>query len=706
MSQIDMHLMAPPWTDRLERLRPARTPADTSAEIGDLWRILGARRAWLIGTALLLGGIALAYGLLAPSVYSATAQILIDPRDKQIVTNDVNPIAMAPDGGVIQVESQARVIESDSVLTRAAITANLLADPDFGGTEAGLLRRIMAAIPGLGGMSAAQDGGSPEARAVRAMRRKLAVKRADKVFVVDVVFTANDPDKAARIANAIAEAYLQDQSAARAEAANRASAALRAKLDDLRQQVNQAENRVETFKAANGLISSGGRLVGEQQLTESNNRIVAARARTAEARTRLQQIKDARGTAFGPDATPEAIQSSVVERLRSQFAELASKEADLRTQLGARHPFIEAVRTQKQEVRRLIESELNRIAKSAETEYQRALANETALTAALESLKRDSVVTSEAGVRLRELEREVDTSRAVYGNFLTRAREIKEQAGIDATNARIISQARPPLDRSWPLVVPLIVGGLISGLGLGAGIAFVREYLEPTILSRRQMERVGQAPVLAGLPILGPKTERSACVAAALALDRLGGLHGESRVPQLGLCVFVTAGAKDAGDRRSTVRLLAAVAVTRGERVLIVEADLEAVAPGGHRGAGLTEVLTGAPPLGKAIVHDPSSGARLLHLGDPTRLSRASLDRTNIERVLHGARTEFDLVLIDGGSLATNLRMNPLAAASDRLLVVAHGGTTRQRDLLDVLDVAEMLGRPPSGAILVGAPAA
>lgn len=706
MSQIDTHLVAPPWTARSENLRPARTPADTSAEIGDLWRILSARRAWLIGTAVLLGGIALAYGMLAPSIYSSTAQILIDPRDKQIVTNDVNPIAMAPDGGVIQVESQAKVIESDSVLTRAALAAGLLDDPDYGGTETGFLRRVLGAFPGFGGTSGAKDRPGAEARAVRAIRRKLAVKRADKVFVVDVVFTAGDPDKAARIANAIAEAYLQDQSAARAEAANRASAALRAKLDDLRQQVNQAENRVETFKAANGLISSGGRLVGEQQLTESNNRIVAARARTAEARTRMQQIKDARGTAFGPDATPEAIQSSVVERLRSQYAELASKEADLRTQLGARHPYIEAVRTQKQEVHRLIETELNRIAKSAETESQRAAANEAALTSALEGLKRDSLVTSEAGVRLRELEREVDTSRAVYGNFLTRAREIKEQAGIDATNARIISQARPPQDRSWPLVVPLIVGGLISGLGLGAGIAFVREYLEPTVLSRRQIERVGQAPVLAGMPVFGPKTERAACVAAALALDRLGGLHGEIRMPQIGLGVFVTAGAKDAGDRRSTVRLLAAVAVTRGERVLIVEADPAATGPGGHRGAGLAEVLTGATLLGTAIVHDPSSGARLLAMGDPTRLSRACLDRTHVERFLHRARADFDLVLIDGGALATNLRMNPIAAAADRLLVVAHQGTTRLRDLLDVLDVAEMLGRPPSGAILVGMSAA
>ncbi|NEU10830.1 polysaccharide biosynthesis tyrosine autokinase [Methylobacterium sp. BTF04] len=703
MAQIDRHIAAADWIDRGERGRPARAQTDTSAEIGDLWRILHARRAWVIGTAAFLGAIALAYGMLAPPLYAATAQILIDPRDKQIVTNDVNPIAMAPDGGVIQVESQARVIESDSVLTRAAIAAGLLTDPDFGGTSTGLLSWTLRTLQGTGEGTPAAEETKAEARAVRALRRKLAVKRADKVFVVDVVVTAGDPDKAARIVNAIATAYLQDQSAARAAAATRASGELRARLDDLRRQVNVAENKVEHFKAENGLISASGRLISEQQLAESNNRIVAARARTAEARTRLQQIKDARGTAFGPDATPEAIQSAVIERLRAQFAELASKEADLRTQLGARHPYMEAVRAQMQDVRRLIDAELNRISKSAETDYQRAAANEKALTASLDDLKQGTIVSGEASVRLRELEREVDSSRAIYGNFLNRAREIQEQAGIDTTNARVIGWARPPQDRSWPLRILLLVGGVVSGLGLGAGIAFVREYLDPTILSRGQLERISSASVLAGMPVFGPRTERAACVAAALALDRVAGMRGQTRTTDQGLCVFVTSGVADADERRSITRLLAAVAVTRGERVLIVEADLETGAATNRRDDGFAQVLIDAKPLQDATTRDPSSGAHHLALGDATRLSRDALDRTNIENFLTEARSAFDLVLIEGGALALNLRMTALALAADRLLVVARNGATRQRDVLDLLDVSEMMGRRISGSVLVGA---
>lgn len=701
MAQIDRHIAAE-WIDPGERLRSARAQPDTSAEIGDLWRILRARRAWIIGTAALLTAIAVAYAMLSPPLYTATAQILIDPRDKQIISNDVNPVAMAPDGGVIQVESQARVIESDSVLTRAVIAAGLLTDPEFGAPGNGFLARIQRVFDGGGTPGDAADATKAEARAVRALRRKLAVKRADKVFVVDVVVTASDPDKAARIVNAIATAYLQDQSNARADAATRASAELGARLEDLRQQVNRAEYKVERFKAEKGLISASGRLISEQQLAESNNRIVGARARTAEARTRLQQIKEARGTAFGADATPEAIQSPVIERLRAQYAELVSKEADLRTQLGDRHPNIEAVRTQLQGVRRLIEAELNRLSKSAETDFQRAEANEKALASGLDTLKRGSIVTGEASVRLRELEREADSSRAVYANFLNRSREIKEQVGIDTTNARVIGWARPPQDRSWPLRIPLIVGGLISGLGLGAGLAFVREYLHPTVLSRRQVERVLNAPVLAGLPVFGPRTERSACLGAARILDRMASLGGQTRRRDQGVAVFVTSGSADAKDRRTITRLLAAVAVTRGERVLVIDADLEAGVPLRDQ-AGFVEVLNGETSVTFAAIRDPQSGAMTVPVGDAMRLTREALDRANIERVLAEARGAFELVLIEGGALAANLRVSELALTADRMLVVVREGTTRQRELLDLVEASETFGRRISGAVLVGA---
>ncbi|TXM85481.1 lipopolysaccharide biosynthesis protein, partial [Methylobacterium sp. WL122] len=190
----------------------------------------------------------------------------------------------------------------------------------------------------------------------------------------------------------------------------------------------------------------------------------------------LQGVKDARGRPFAAGATPEAIQSSVIDRLRGQYAELASKEADLRTNLGERHPFIAATRAQMQDVKQLIDSELGRIAQAAEAEYQRAQANERTLTADLEKLQKQSAVSAQSSIRLRELERDVEASRSVYNNFLVRSRELKEQTGIDTTNARVITWARPPADSSWPPRLFLVLAASLAGLGLGTGFALVREY--------------------------------------------------------------------------------------------------------------------------------------------------------------------------------------------------------------------------------------
>ncbi|MGU3537899.1 GumC family protein [Methylobacterium sp. A54F] len=699
MVRIDRDIAVASWVEPVQAEPYAPARPDTAAEVGDLWRILVRRRWLVLATALALGAVALAYAVLTPSLYTATAQILIDPRDRQVVTNDVNPGALAPDGGVAQVESQVRVIESDAVLSRAATEAGLDADPEFGGPSNGLLARLTAPLRGL--FAAEAPAGDPRTKALASLRRKLAVKRADKVFVIDVIVTTTDPDKSARIVNAIAKSYLADQTDARATAAERASGELRARLDDLRAAVNKADTRLEDFKAQNGLITSSGRLVNEQQLTDSNTRLVNARTRTAEAKARLQGIRDARGRVVGSGATPEAVQSAVIERLRAQYAELASKEADLRTNLGERHPFIAATRAQMADVRRLIDVELGRIGQAAETEYQRALANERSLAGELERLQKNSALTAQSSVRLRELERDVEASRTVYNNFLVRSREIKEQAGIDTTNARVITWARPPQERSWPPRIFLIVAALLSGAGLGTGFALVREYAEPTVLSQRQLERISNAPVVATLP-RARRAEGPSATAAGSALDHLFGTHQAAEHGR-SLSILVTSGEADASDRRAAIDLLASVAVARGDRVLIIDADLREERAGA---GGLLDVLRGEQSLNAVARHDTATGARRIGLGDTHRPVQDALLRTNVERFLAAVKGRFELVILDGGVLSENLRIGPVAAAADKLLLIVRNGTTRQRDLLEIVDTSEAIGRPVSASLLFDAKSA
>ncbi len=119
---------------------------DSSVELGELKGILVHRRGLILGTAVLLAVLALVYGLVTPPLYSATAEILIDPRDRQIVSNAINPSTLSPDGGITQVESQVAVVQSNSVLLRAIETANLTADPHF--NRVSFLSRLKARLMG------------------------------------------------------------------------------------------------------------------------------------------------------------------------------------------------------------------------------------------------------------------------------------------------------------------------------------------------------------------------------------------------------------------------------------------------------------------------------------------------------------------------------------------------------------------------------
>lgn len=670
---------------------------DRTAEIGDLWRILWRRRRWILWTPLLLAAAALGYGLTTPALYTATSQILIDPRDRQVMTNDINPGSVAPDGGITQVESQVRLIESTSVLMRAIAATRLTEDAEFAGRGGA----VADAIAKLTGKAApVETQADRDERTLRALKKRLAIKRADKVFVIDVIVTAGSAEKAAGLANAIAGAYLADLADARVQASRRASDELMSRLDEQRERVRQAENRAEAYRAENDLVRSNGRLVTEQQLSEINLQLSTAQSKAAELKARVDQIDQIRKGAAGTDATAEALQSAVISRLRQQFAELSERQADLSSQLGSRHPSIVSITAQMQEVRGLIAAELGRLARSARADYERAQANQTALTASLKRLQTETNTTSQASIRLRELEREVESSRAVYTAFLTRARELREQAGIDSTNARIISTANPPQEKSWPLPGVFALGALAAGLGLGLGLAVVREYLSPTVLSRNQMQTLAAAPVLGIIPVAasagrvrpagaaGPDVH-----AASLLLGRMLALR--SRGGETLSSVFVTSSRGDDLARRRTASLLASVAEARGLRVLYIETDQRE----GGASPGFLDVMRGERSLNTVIRAQPSSGIRVLGFGRQKRGEVADLDAR--DRFLDEVGRRFDLVVVEGGALVENIQATPLMVLADAVLLVADAGFTTQRDLLDATEAAILNGRPVSAAVLV-----
>lgn len=445
--------------------------------IDDGWDFVRRNKRYLFGGLLAALLAAAAVEVAITPHYRATVQILIGPTDLKLVEKSVLPVAQTPDANVMQVETETRVLISDRVLRRVVRREHLTDDPEFQRRTwrldgfADALRSFLRT-----GEAKLAD---PEIDAIRQLQRNISAKRTERTYVVDLAVESDDPEKSARIANAIGTAYLDEQADARAEAARRATDSLSSRLSEQRERVTQAEEQVERYKAEHNIVNASGRLVDEQQLTELNNQLIMARARATEAKAKYEQVLKLRRGNLDEGAIPEAVQSSTLGLLRDQYGTIARQEANLAAELGPRHPRVVEARAQLAKAQQQIGNEIARIAEASRIDYERAVANETTLATNLATLKQRAMDTGLAFVKLRELEREAEASRAVYESFLVRTREIREQERLDTANVRVLADAQPPQGRSWPprrlvLLPALLILGLLGGIGLAYLVELLR----------------------------------------------------------------------------------------------------------------------------------------------------------------------------------------------------------------------------------------
>ena len=408
-----------------------------------------------------IGGVALSIAagqVLTPS-YRASAQIFIDPQNLQVLERDLAPTTASGDAGVVLIESQARVMASDSVLRATAQQLGLASDPEFVGSGNGL--KLW-----LDGLSASDAPRDPLAKATVALSKAVHVVRLDRTYVVDIYAESESATKAAAIANAVVRNYLALRESQRAEQAGRASSALEGRLAQLLSELEMAEDAVEAFKTDNGIVETGGQSLLEGEVGQANAAAVAA------AGIQLQQMQALLADPTRLAASPEAMGSPDMTRLRGEVQAAAADRSVLGASFGARHPRVLAAEERLMGAQAAITAEGARLLAAAELTLQRAQDSAAALDNQLANKTTALQTTDAKRVRLRQLQREADASRAVYEDALLRSRETAEQARLDTLNAQVVSEASPPADRSFPpkitALVPLgALGGIAAGIGLG-----------------------------------------------------------------------------------------------------------------------------------------------------------------------------------------------------------------------------------------------
>ena len=499
--------------DRAKPVDTAQPKRLAGFELFELSRLLWRRKLMIVAAALVCACAAVIVGKSLSPKFTATAELYVDPRELQLVDRELTPRAQDVSGLSMVVESQARLITSNSVLLQVIQDIKLDTDPEFGGNAASLLGSLLGRF-GL----APRDAGQvklDQTAALEALNRHITIRKTERSFVVDIDVWSREPAKAAMLANAIASAYLAESRISQATAARRATGELSGRLKELRARLRNAEEALATYKAQNNFVGTQDTLLSDQQLSASNQRLAAAHAMTLDAQAKYDQIEAGRRAASDPGAIPEALQSPTIANLRAQYAEARKHYAELTAELGPRHPALRQMQQQVEDLRRVVNEEVDRFAQSAKNDLARARDYETSLNRALEAQKRQSMQLSQASVRLRELEREIDASRDVYQSFLKRSRETEEQESLNTSAARVIGEATVPQRRTFPPAMSLLAMlGLVFGALTAAGWAVAVDRLSPETIRPEPADTAARPPARAPKPVPETSSRPPAPIAA------------------------------------------------------------------------------------------------------------------------------------------------------------------------------------------------
>ena len=614
--------------------------------------------------------VTLVYTLQLTPLYTATAKILIDTRQSNVVNVEAVLSGLPTDSSTV--DSQVEIIKSQALAFRVIATLDLMADPEFNGAlrEPSWIATLNPlTLLGSSFSGAERDveemGQAQKVAVMQSFLGRLTVRRTARTHVISVDFTSEVPRKAERIANAIADAYLLDQLEAKYDAAQRATAWLDERLQDLREQVRSSEQTAELYRAAHGLIDADGSTLTEQQLREINSQLLLANAELDGSRAKLQRVQELVNRGRGIDSISEVLSSDVIRDLRREQSSLIRREAQLRARYGERHPSIIEITDERRDLNLQIRSEASRIVVGLENEVAVATTRVRSLERSLAATTATAGEKEQDRVRLRELQREASSNRTLYESFLARFKETRHQEDLQEADARIISRATLPVSKSWPATRSNLMLALIGSAILGVGAAFVREYLDDSFHTPKELEEHLGLSVLATIPLLKDAdlegisadhepyrfVKTKPLSAYSESFRELQAALALSDVDNPPKSILITSSLPNEGKTTTAVSFATSLA-RAGLSVVLVDADLRRPSIQKILGTGRSEYdmidfLTHACSLDDALQSDPEGGFSFLATtrqpANPTDL----LASDAMKKLLTTLRQRFDMVIVD-----------------------------------------------------------
>jgi polysaccharide biosynthesis transport protein len=681
------------------------------------------RRQWWIILVMIAVGVSAGASFLLkfPPNFSATAELLIDNRKFQL-TQQPPIFAEAPVEAATALDSQLELLKSENIVLSVIKKLDLWEDPEFVDTRPGMITTLLGKLLGRDPQPSLSVDDRIE-RAIAVFRKRLTVQRIGTTSAIGIQFESNNADRAAQIANAVADAYINQQVESRYQAMHHASEWLESRIREMQDQTSAAQRAVVEYKARNNIIDTGsGRLIDEQRLTELNSQLTVARTQESEAKARFERL-DRSIRAGAPDAAINAslsdiLKNETITKLRTQYLELAAREAEYSAKYGPEHLAVVYLRNKIREVQSSILAQLQWVREGFKGEYEIAREHQESIQKQLAEAVEQSQTASKAQVALRALEATAQTDQALYSELLRRYADSLQQQTSPVSEASVISRARLPSAKDYKRTTVIAVLSLMAGVVFGLGIAIVREIADQVFRTGKTLEARLNLPCIAMLPKTHTLRRRQSEKACDVPPEPRTITHDDHNVSgevvDLPFSRFSEGvrSIKYAADRntlgrsnkvigfasalpnegKSTVAMaFGQLVALSGGRVIVVDCDLRnptlshLLAPAVD--GGIVELLFGKASLDQVVWRDPVTGMEFLpakSLDTPLQHSYEILAAESTKRTFEELRTKYDWIVVDLSPLAPVIDARATTRFIDAYVLIVEWGRTK----IDVVERA------------------
>lgn len=704
------------------KLKKDSGSSSEQVDFTDLVRIMYRRRRLLVAAVVVGTGLSASAAYLLPPYYTASAVLGLEGSDPKVF--DVEAVLENKPQDKPTIATHVEFLTSRGFVGEMVAKLELDRDAEFTDVTPLPLKLAAAALswlPPNWPISTSLAGSlvppPPELLgqvATDTLLQRLRVQQVNDSYVVSVDTGSYDAEKASRIANAIAHAYVTKQYEFKRNATARAADWLNERVTDLREQLVRADQAVAGYKQQTGYIDSQQDNPVLRQLDQLSQRLALAQSDRAQAEARLDQLGALQRSGQGLDAAAKVVTSPLLAQLREESGRLNGQVADLSKQYGARHPQLISVYASLEDVRRREKDEVQRIISDLQNTATVARQLEGQLRREIDKLSNAATTQENTAVPLRQLDREATATDTLYKAFLSRAKELEEQLQIVDAGVEIVSEADVPLRPSFPIPILFVGAGFVGSSVLSVLLAFTAELFDTGVRTAQQLERVAGLPTLALVPKIKIGAEGE--LVPGQLLDSPRSLYAEAvravrlellfsnvdRPPQV---VVITSSLP--GEGKTTLSAsIAAVAAQHGQRTVLVDLDLHR-----PRLRKLARIRKGQPDLIDYLVGACNVEEMLVRHPKDARLSfvtirsipanpSALLGSQRMAELLRELRERFEVVLLDLPPVLAVSDARVVAPLADAVLFVVQWGKTKEEAVRAGLALFEERQVRLAGAIL------